>query len=105
MWKLLQVEIGGTRQELKDLLEIYRAEIRATKRMASAVIKLFQIEPSIPPAAIELINEIGELSCWLGGSYYMEGQTHSSSEYRICMPCAYINVVFRSLPCKVVSFV
>jgi hypothetical protein len=105
MWKLLQVEIGGTRRELKDLLEIYRAEIRAVRRMVSAVIKLFQIEPPIPPVAIELINEIGELSCGLGGSYYMEAQPHSSKEYKICMPCAYINVVFRSLPCKVVSFV
>jgi hypothetical protein len=29
--------------------------------MASTVVKSFQIEPPIPPAAIEHINEIGEL--------------------------------------------
>jgi hypothetical protein len=61
MWKLLQVEIGKIRRELEDMLEICRAEIRVARRMASAVVKLFQIKPPIPLAAIELINEIGEL--------------------------------------------
>ena len=61
MQKLLQVEISRIRQELEDMLEICRAEIRAARRMASVVVKLFQIKPPIPPVAIELINEIGEL--------------------------------------------
>ncbi|KAG0566404.1 hypothetical protein KC19_7G061500 [Ceratodon purpureus] len=53
------VEIGGTRQELEDLREICKAEIKAARQMASAVVKLFQIEPPIPPAAIERVDQTG----------------------------------------------
>lgn len=60
-WKISQVEIGGTRQELEDLREICKAEIKAAREMASAVVKLFQIEPPIPPAATKH-GERGELS-------------------------------------------
>lgn len=61
-WKLWQVEIGGTRQELEDLREICKAEIKAARQMASAVVELFQTEPPVTPAATEHVDEIGELS-------------------------------------------
>lgn len=57
----LQLEVGGTRQELEDLREICRAEIEAARHMASAVIKLFQTPPPVPPAAVKHVDEIGEL--------------------------------------------
>ncbi|XP_024396760.1 uncharacterized protein [Physcomitrium patens] len=38
------VQIEGTRQELEDLREICKAEIKAARRMASAVVKLFERE-------------------------------------------------------------
>lgn len=77
MLDLLQVEVGGTRQELEDLREICKAEIKAARQMASAVVKLFQVEPPVPPAAIEPVDEIGELSHWLGKSCSIQNTTVS----------------------------
>jgi hypothetical protein len=54
------LEVVGTRQELEDLREICRAEIEAARHMASAVIKLFQTPPPVPPAAVKHVDEIDD---------------------------------------------